>query len=206
VQGDFFQSICVHLRSSAVFIEIANAGSGHNGFWQASAAREKRIMEPQMNADKLNVVSERIIRGAFAVSNTLGCGFLEKVYENALAHELHKMGLAVAQLRGIVVTYDGCRREYAADLLVQESVLAELKAVRAFDDIHLAQCMNCLRATGLHLRLLLNFGKPRLHIKRIVCDLDLICVHLRFFPSWPGLFRPSVSAPVLEEWPGQAQP
>ena len=129
-------------------------------------------MEPQMNADRLNVLSEQIIRGAFAVSNTLGCGFLEKVYENALAHELRKTGLAVAQQHGIVVTYDDIVvGEYAVDLLVEESVLVELKAVRAFDDIHQAQCMNYLRATGLHLCLLLNFGRPRLDIKRIVSNL-----------------------------------
>jgi GxxExxY protein len=124
-----------------------------------------------MNADRLNVLSEQIIRGAFSVSNTLGCGFLEKVCENALAHELRKMGVAVAQQRGIVVTYDDIVvGEYAVDLLVEESVLVELKAVRAFDDIHQAQCINYLRATGIRLCLLLNFGKPRVDIKRIVCE------------------------------------
>ena len=64
-------------------------------------------MKPQMNADGLNALSEQIIRCALVVSNTLRSGFLEKVYENALAHELRKIGLAVAQQRGIVVTYDG---------------------------------------------------------------------------------------------------
>jgi GxxExxY protein len=125
-----------------------------------------------MNADGLNALSEQIIRCAFVVSNTLGSGFLEKVYENALAHELRKTGLAVAQQRGIVVTYDGIVvGEYAVDLLVEEAVLVELKAVKAFDDIHQAQCLNYLRASGRHLCLLLNFGKPRLDIRRIVRDL-----------------------------------
>jgi GxxExxY protein len=105
------------------------------------------------------------------VSNTLGCGFLEKVYENALAHELRKTGFAVAQQRGVVVTYDDVIvGEYAVDLLVEESVLMKLKAVKAFDTIHQAQCMNYLRATGMHLCLLPKFGKPRLDIKRNVCD------------------------------------
>ena len=94
-----------------------------------------------------------------------------KVYENALAHELRKMGLAVAQQRGIVVTYDGIIvGEYAVDLLV-EAVLVELKAVKAFDDIHQAQCLNYLRASGMYLCLLLNFGKPCLDIRRVARDL-----------------------------------
>ena len=124
-----------------------------------------------MNADDtvVNRLSERIIGCAFTVANTLGSGFLEKVYENALAHELRKAGLVVAQQRGIIVRYDGVIvGEYAVDLLVEDAVLVELKAIKALDDIHRAQCLNYLRATGLHLCLLLNFGKPRLEIKRIV--------------------------------------
>jgi GxxExxY protein len=127
-----------------------------------------------MNADEtgLNELSERIIGCAMTVSNALGAGFLEKVYENALAHELRKAGLAVVQQRGIVVIYDGVTvGEYAVDLLVEETVIVELKATKAVADIHRAQCINYLRATGLHLCLLLNFGNPRLDIKRIVLDL-----------------------------------
>ena len=125
-----------------------------------------------MNADALNALSERIIGCAFAVANGLGSGFLEKVYENALAHELRKAGLRVAQQQGVSVTYDDVIvGEYAADLLVEAAVLVELKAVRALDDIHQAQCMNYLRATGMHLCLLLNFGRPRLEIRRIVHNL-----------------------------------
>ncbi len=125
-----------------------------------------------MNADTLNALSERIIGCAFAVANGLGSGFLEKVYENALAHELRKAGLRVAQQQGVSVTYDDVIvGEYAADLLVEAAVLVELKAVRALDDIHQAQCMNYLRATGMHLCLLLNFGRPRLEIRRIVHNL-----------------------------------
>ena len=70
------------------------------------------------------------------------------------------------------VTYDDVIvGEYAADLLVEAAVVVELKAVRALDDIHQAQCMNYLRATGMHLCLHLNFGKPRLEIRRIVRNL-----------------------------------
>jgi GxxExxY protein len=125
-----------------------------------------------MNADMLNALSERIIGCAIAVANGLGSGFLEKVYENALAHELRKAGLRVAQQQGVSVVYDDVIvGEYAADLLVEAAIVVELKAVRTLDDVHQAQCMNYLRATGMHLCLLLNFGRPRLEIRRIVHNL-----------------------------------
>ena len=96
-------------------------------------------------------------------------GLLEKVYENALAYELRKRGLAVAQQGGVVVRYDGfIVGEYTTDLLVEDAVLVELKAIKALDTIHLARCLNYLKATDLRLCLLLNFGKPRLEIKRVV--------------------------------------
>lgn len=105
------------------------------------------------------------------VSNTLGNGFLEKVYENALVHELRKVGLTVAQQHSTSVLYEGIVvGEYAADILVEGTILVELKAVKTLDEVHLAQCMNYLKATGLRLCLLLNFGRPRLQIKRIVHD------------------------------------
>jgi len=125
-----------------------------------------------LNADSkasLNEISEKIIGCAFAVSNGLGCGFLEKVYENALAHELRKAGLTVEQQRSIEVRYDGIVvGSYCADLLVQEAVVVELKAVKALDDIPAAQGLNYLRATGLKICLLLNFGSPKLEVKRLV--------------------------------------
>jgi GxxExxY protein len=113
-------------------------------------------------------LTEKIIGCAYTVLNTLGCGFLEKVYENALAHELRKAGLSLQQQKVITVRYDGVVvGDYAADMVVEEQVLVELKAVKAFDDIHMAQCLNYLKATGLHACLLLNFGCTRLGIKRI---------------------------------------
>ena len=127
-----------------------------------------------MNGDvtELNQASERIIGCAMTVSNTLGVGFLEKVYENALVHELGKAGLAVAQQHPATVLYDGIIvGQYTIDLLVEGVVIVELKAVRALDNVHRAQCMNYLRATNLHLCLLLNFGHPRLEIRRIVWRL-----------------------------------
>src|SRR5579864_4875387 len=105
-----------------------------------------------MNADskRLDEISEHVIGCAFTVANTLGGGFLEKVYENALAHELTKAGLMVGQQIAIGVKYDGVTvGAYVADLLVENAVLVEVKAVRAPDTNHDAQCLNYLRATGL---------------------------------------------------------
>src|SRR5471030_1353501 len=76
-------------------------------------------------------------------------GFVEKVYENALAHEMRKCGLGVVQQRGIVVFYDDViAGEYAADLLVEDQVIVELKVVGGLSDVHVPQCRNYLRATG----------------------------------------------------------
>ena len=127
-----------------------------------------------MHADgnELNDLSRRVIGCAFTVLNTLGAGFLEKVYENALAQELRVTGLAVAQQRGLTVTYQGAVvGEYFVDLLVEDALLVELKAVKTLDEAHRAQCINYLKASGLHLCLLLNFGKPRLEIKRVAYRL-----------------------------------
>lgn len=103
------------------------------------------------------------------MSNTLGSGFLEKVYENALAHELRKASLGVREQHPVQVRYEGVLvGDFVADLLIEEAVLLELKAVQALDGVHVAQCMNYLRATGLRVCLLMNFARPRLEIKRIV--------------------------------------
>jgi GxxExxY protein len=124
------------------------------------------------NAPELDAISGRIIGCAFTVANTLGSGFLEKVYENVLAAELCMAGLAVEQQRGITITYKGIVvGEYFVDLLVENAVLIELKTVRALDRAHRAECINYLRATGRHLCLLLNFGSPRLDFQRVVLDL-----------------------------------
>src|SRR5713226_4226226 len=98
-------------------------------------------MKPQMHTDKhrLNEITEKIIGCAFQVGNTLGSGFLEKVYENALAYELRKAGLAVVQQGPLQVRYQGVIvGEYSADLIVENCLLVDLKTVRAFDEIHLA--------------------------------------------------------------------
>jgi len=122
-----------------------------------------------MNADTLNNLSEKIIGCAFRVHNVLGCGFLEKVYENALSHELRKNSLSLEQQKPIQVIYDKVIvGDYIADILVESAVIVELKATKAIDEIHKAQLLNYLNATGLNLGLLLNFGQPKLEIKRFV--------------------------------------
>jgi len=121
-----------------------------------------------MNTDeeRPNGTTEQIIGCAFKVSNILGCGFAEKVYENAMAHELRKLGLSFRQQWPIAVKYDGIIvGEYVADLLIEELVLVELKSVRSIDDAHMAQCLNYLAATGMPVCLLLNFGK-KVEVKR----------------------------------------
>jgi GxxExxY protein len=122
------------------------------------------MMESQAAGSHIDQITGIILGCAYRVHNTLGVGFLEKVYENALAHEIRKAGLGVVQQAEINVYYDRVKVGlYAADLLV----LIELKAIRALDGIHTAQCINYLRATGLEVCLLLNFGTPRLQKQRI---------------------------------------
>jgi GxxExxY protein len=117
------------------------------------------------------LLTERILGAAMRIHNALGAWFLEKVYENALVHELRKMGLVVEQQRPIPVFYDGIRvGDYVADIIVEGKVLLELKAISGFSDEHTAVCLNYLRCTNLPVCLLINFGKPPLQFKRLVGD------------------------------------
>ncbi|HDH57552.1 MAG TPA: GxxExxY protein [Bacteroidetes bacterium] len=127
-----------------------------------------------MDADKhrYNEITEKVIGCAFKVHNELGPGFLEKVYENALAYEIKKSGLLVEQQKEVFVFYDKkIVGEYVCDLLVESIILIELKATKGLDDVHLAQCLNYLKATGYKLCLLMNFGTTKVQIKRIVKNL-----------------------------------
>ncbi len=117
----------------------------------------------------METVSQRVIRCAFDVSNTLGAGFLEKVYENALCVELGKNGLKFQSQKPLVVNYKGYQvGEYIADIVVEDKLLLELKALAALCSAHDAQVMNYLKATNIPVGLLLNFGRPKLGVKRIV--------------------------------------
>jgi GxxExxY protein len=124
-----------------------------------------------MNTDehRLNALTETIIGCAYRVSNKLGSGYLEKVYRNSMGIELRKAGLRFAQEVPLSVKYDGeIVGEYFADIIVEGVVLIELKSIRALDDAHTAQCINYLTTTGLPICLLLNFGKSRVEVKRLV--------------------------------------
>jgi len=118
--------------------------------------------------ENLNGISEKIIGAAFTVANVLGPGFLEKVYENALVHELRKRGLGVEQQKPLKVLYDGVVvGDYYPDVVVEDRIVVELKATSRIEGVHLAQCINYLAATEMKLGLILNFGTSRLQIKRV---------------------------------------
>ena len=125
--------------------------------------------EGEISLKDVNEITRQIIGCAFDVSNSLGCGFVEKVYENVLVHLIRKAGLKVAQQYPIKVTFDGILvGEFVADLLVEEQVLVELKAVSMLVNEHTAQALNYLRASSLQVCLLINFGKPKVEIKRLL--------------------------------------
>ncbi len=118
-------------------------------------------------------ITDKIIHAFYRVYNTLGYGFLEKVYENAMAIELRKMGLKVVQQARIVVYYEGEEvGDHNADLLVEDLVIVELKAARVLEDSHEAQLLNYLKATTIEVGLLLNFG-PKPQFRRKVYDNEL---------------------------------
>lgn len=113
-------------------------------------------------------ITSRIIEAFYVVYNSLGYGFLERVYENALALELRARGLQVEQQSPIKVLYRDIEiGEYYADLLVEGTVIVELKAAERLADEHFAQLINYLKATQIEVGLLLNFG-PKPEVKRKV--------------------------------------
>jgi GxxExxY protein len=114
-------------------------------------------------------LTEKIIGAAFSVLNKLGTGFLEKVYENSLSFELRRSGLLVEPQKLFPVKYEGVIvGEYQADLVVSGKVIVECKAVSNVDSVHEAQLMNYLKASGVHVGLLINFGRPKLQYRRLV--------------------------------------
>ena len=108
--------------------------------------------------ESLNALLEAVVGAAYEVSNHLGAGFLEKLYERALAQELALRGIPAASQVCYSVAYKGQPiGDYIADLVVDDRLLVELKCTHRLADEHLAQCINYLTASGLHLALLINF-------------------------------------------------
>lgn len=114
-------------------------------------------------------ITRQIIGSAFEVWKVLGFGFLEKVYENSLVEELKRCGLSPQQQFAIDVRYKGVLvGQYVADLFVDGKVIVEIKAEREYNAKHEAQLLNYLKATGIKVGLLLNFGEKRCEHKRLV--------------------------------------
>ncbi len=113
-------------------------------------------------------LSHSIIGAAMEVHKTLGYGFLESVYENALAHELDLRGVRDERQKHLPVAYKGLEVGlYIADMVVEEVIIVELKALsKGLAQEHYAQIINYLVATGMQVGLLLNFGRPSLEYKR----------------------------------------
>ena len=114
-------------------------------------------------------LSYQIIGLAMEVYNHLGYGFLEKVYENALMVLLKRETLFAQQQQPITVYFQGhAVGEYFADILVNDSIILELKSVEKIISVHRAQALNYLKATGKGLAIILNFGKEKLEFERLV--------------------------------------
>ena len=131
----------------------------------------------EMDEMKHKELTAKIIECAYKVHNTLGFGFLEAVYQNALLIELIKVGLQAEKEKKIQVHYHNqLVGDYAADIIVEKTVILELKSVKELHPAHSAQLVNYLKATGIEIGLLINFGES-VEIKRKVFTLPKDCVH-----------------------------
>ena len=119
---------------------------------------------------KFEDLTGKIIEAAYKVHNILGFGFLENVYQNALSVELKKSGLQYEKEKAIKVYYDkNLVGDYKADLIVEGKVILELKSVKDLHAAHETQLINYLKATGIEIGLLINFGKS-VEVRRKVID------------------------------------
>ncbi len=128
-----------------------------------------------MNSDErrsLDALTERVLGAVFEVANTLGAGFLEKIYQRALLTELRLRGIGAVPNASFSVVYkDQCVGEYFADMLVQDTLVIEVKCVEHLQKEHLAQCLNYLHASGKKLCLLVNFQRSTVEWRRVVLNL-----------------------------------
>lgn len=117
-------------------------------------------------------LTEKIIACAYRVYNTMGAGFVESVYEKCLIIELLKAGLMIEAQKAINVFYNGEHvGEFVADIIVNDTVILELKAVKQLAKAHEVQLVNYLTATGKPVGLLINFGEDKVEIKRKLKEL-----------------------------------
>ena len=114
-------------------------------------------------------LTNRILKACYTVHNELGCGFFEKVYQEALEVQLSEMDIPFEREKHLPITYHGkvLKCDYIADFVVDNKVIIELKAVTEMSPIFEAQTINYLRATGIKVGLLINFGIRQLQIKRL---------------------------------------
>lgn len=116
-----------------------------------------------------------IINAAFDVHNMLGCGFLEKVYENAMVHELELRKYKVERQKNITIKYKGkVVGDYISDLIIEDKVIVELKAIEEISNVHKAQLLNYLKVSGREVGLIINFAKPKLEYKRLVMERNRV--------------------------------
>jgi GxxExxY protein len=153
--------IGVHRRSSAAIKGL-----------EKSPPITPHIYWPPLNADERrcpDALTKQVLGAVFEVSNTLGSGFLEKVYERALLRELALRGIRATSQTSFKVTYKGHNvGEYFADILVEDVLVIELKCVDRLTNEHTAQCLNYLKASNRTVCLLVNFQKSTVEWKRIV--------------------------------------
>ncbi len=122
---------------------------------------------------KFEDITEKIIKAAYSVYNTLGFGFLESVYEKSLILELKANGLNTESQKAIEVFYRSEKvGDFFTDILVEGKIIVELKSVRKLIEIHEVQLVNYLKATGLEVGLLINFGEKNVQVKRKVKEFD----------------------------------
>ena len=121
--------------------------------------------------ESLNHLVESVIGGVYEVSNVLGVGFLEKVYERALVIELGQRGIVAESQFPLKIRCKGeLVGDYFVDILVEKKLLLELKCVERLSEEHLAQTLDYLKASGLHIALLINFQHPKAEWRRVVLD------------------------------------
>ena len=125
-----------------------------------------------MDDYKHSDITKEVIGAAFEVHNTLGSGFLEKVYQNALMVELKLRKIGAEAEKPITVHYRGeMVGNYIADIVVEDKIIVEIKAIKALSEIHEVQLVNYLTATGIEVGLLLNFGKS-VEVKRRIKEVN----------------------------------